>query len=300
MKVEKIYINTYKFDFQQAKICIASIRYWYPQIPILLIKDHGMGAFDTNTVEKVWNVNIFDTEKKQFGWGYGKLEPLFLEESEVFMVLDADTVMLGPVLDKIAGIEADFLVDNEVQPKHRFLEIYYNLDRINEIDPQFLYPGYSFNSGQWIGTSGLLQRSDFDDTLLWTTPPIPRYPDIVFNGDQAHLNFVLHRLESQGKVRLRRIELMLFPEQDTADFIDIALLKKKSSSYPLILHWAGMKIDFSNNLPRVDIYQFFESIYYSRLGIWVKFADLFICKLYLIQKNIRRYKAKSIQKWGLK
>ena len=77
MKVEKIYINTYKFDFQQAKICIASIRYWYPQIPILLIKDHGMGAFDTNTVEKVWNVNIFDTQKKQFGWGYGKLEPLF-------------------------------------------------------------------------------------------------------------------------------------------------------------------------------------------------------------------------------
>jgi hypothetical protein len=32
MNVNTIYISTYRLDFQFAKFCIASIRYWYPDI----------------------------------------------------------------------------------------------------------------------------------------------------------------------------------------------------------------------------------------------------------------------------
>jgi len=295
MKVEKIYINTFKFDFQQAKICIASIRYWYPSIPILLIKDYSAGAFNTRLVEKTWNVDVFQTKTKYFGWGYGKLEPLFINKPELFMVLDADTVMLGPILDIISPIKSDFIVDDEVQPKSRFDEIYYNLDRINEIDPEFVYPGYSFNSGQWVGTSGLLQRSDFDITLDWTNPPTPKYPEIVFNGDQAHLNFLLHKLGSERKIQVERQKIMIFPENGSAEFISIEKIKNKINCYPYILHWAGYKKLNNKAMPRYDIFMFFQAFYYDKMSSKEKYIDLFLKKKHKFEKFIKNHWRKLIR-----
>src|SRR6476620_6078455 len=189
MKVDKVFINTYKYDFHFARICIASIRYWYPDIPICLIKDELQGKFDTSYDEKLWRVDVLDISRKRFGWGYGKLETLFLPDSFSYLVVDADTVMAGPALDVAADVNADFIVDDEVQPASRFNEIYYNLERIKELTSDFRYPGYSFNSGQWFGTTGKLKREDFVISLNWTQPPSCLYPGIVFNGDQAHLNF---------------------------------------------------------------------------------------------------------------
>ena len=79
MIVDKIYVNTYKGDNHWCHICVASIRFWYPKIQITLIKDLNLGDFDTYLIEKTYNVNVFET-KDTFGWGYGKLEPLFLKK----------------------------------------------------------------------------------------------------------------------------------------------------------------------------------------------------------------------------
>ena len=155
MKVEKVFVNTYKYDFHFARICIASIRYWYPDIPIYLIKDENQGDFDTSKTEQIWNVKVLSIPRKRFGWGYGKLEVLFLDTNESFLVIDADAVLTGPVIDAVAKIKADFIVDREEQPAKRFNEIYYNLDRINELDNNFHYPGYSFNSGQCLSLTEL-------------------------------------------------------------------------------------------------------------------------------------------------
>ena len=64
MKVDKVFINTYKYDFYFARICIASIRYWYPEIPIYLIKDEKEGSFDSSFTERVWNVRVLDIPRK--------------------------------------------------------------------------------------------------------------------------------------------------------------------------------------------------------------------------------------------
>ena len=55
-------------------ICIDSVRYWYPDIEVYLIKDCGKGDFDTSLLQQHWDVKIFSTTKKNFGWGYGKLD----------------------------------------------------------------------------------------------------------------------------------------------------------------------------------------------------------------------------------
>jgi hypothetical protein len=266
MHVKKIFVNAHKYDFNLAKICIASIRYWYPDIPIFLIKEFSAGDFDTSFVEEKWNVQILDIPRKLFGWGYGKLEPLFLENEESFLVLDSDTVMIGPVIDGVKDIDAQFIIDDEVQPAERFNEIYYDLDRIHELEEKFIYPGYSFNSGQWFGTSNVLTRNDFSKVLDWTEPPRPKFPEIVFNGDQAHLNFVVHLKEQMKQLTVSRIKLMIWPKDGAADFIDLERIRKKQAAFPYIIHWAGFKSDKITDLPRADILLFFKNYYYSKFS----------------------------------
>lgn len=293
MHVKKVFVNVHKYDFNLAKICIASIRYWYPDIPIFLIKEFNSGDFDTSFVEKEWNVQILDIPRKIFGWGYGKLEPLFLDNEESFLVLDSDTVMVGPVIDAVKDINAQFIVDDEVQPAQRFNEIYYNLERIHELEEKFIYPGYSFNSGQWFGTSNILTRKDFSKALDWTEPPRPKFPEIVFNGDQAHLNFVLHWLEQSGNVSVAKMKLMIWPDAGNADFVDISKIKERMNAYPHIIHWAGMKAKKVAELPRADILSFYENFYYSRAGNSKFFFDS-VNRMYLIQERKLKFLKKRL------
>lgn len=287
MTVKSIFVNTYRYDFHLAKVCIASIRYWYPEIPVLIIKDYGKGNFNTKRLEDNWDVSVFNTPRRKFDWGYGKLEPLFLNSSDSFLVLDADTVLIGPVLDKVKEIDANFIVDDEVQPAERFNEIYYHLDKINQIAKDFVYPGYSFNSGQWFGTSGILTRSDFEKSLTWDEPPKPKFPEIVFNGDQAHLNFVLHLKEQQRQVSIKRMKLMIWPHSGNADFIDISELKNRKGTYPYIIHWAGMNNDLLSKEQRKDIFDFFRHYYYSIEGQSQALIDRLRNRYLSIEKKLR-------------
>lgn len=266
MKVDKVFINTYKYDFHFARICIASVRYWYPDIPIYLIKDEKEGPFDTSFAEKAWNVNVLNLSRKRFGWGYGKLEVLFPDKRETFFVIDADAVITGPVIDMARRTNADFIVDKEVQPVKRFNEIYYNLDRINELDKDFTYPGYSFNSGQWFGTSSIIKREDFSKTLKWSEPPETLDKNIVVNNDQGHLNYIIHTFEQKNLIKVERTKLMVWPVDGKDGFIELQKIKTRSDDYPCVIHWAGMSAMKLSELPRQDILNFYRSYYYSRAG----------------------------------
>ncbi|RYY10672.1 MAG: hypothetical protein EOO04_36505 [Chitinophagaceae bacterium] len=264
MNIKKVFINTYRYDFHFARVCIASIRYWYPDIPIYLIKDENSGTFDTRYDEKLWNVDVLNVPRKKFGWGYGKLETLFLNQRESYFVIDADAVITGPVFDVVNNNSADFIVDDEVQPTTRFNEIYFRLDRIKELDKNYVYPGYSFNTGQWFGTSAILSRDDFNNTLNWSEPPSSKNASIVFNNDQTHLNYVVHTQERLGRIAVARIRLLVWPKDGAAKFIDLEKIRSHSGEYPYVIHWAGMSAMKFNDLPRQDILQFYQKYYYSR------------------------------------
>jgi hypothetical protein len=273
MNVKKVFISAYRYDFHLTKICIASVRYWYPDVAIFLLKDESKGTFDSNFTEKKWNVQTLQTKRKKFGWGYGKLEVLFLDNEEAFLIIDSDAVLTGPVIDTVKEVDTDFVVDKEEQPASRFNEIYYNLDRINELDENFRYPGYSFNTGQWFGTSSILKREDFEKSLIWSDPPVTRDRRIVVNNDQGHLNFVVHSLEQKKLISVARIKLMIWPVNGNADFILLDKLKTRSGDYPFIIHWAGMSGTKFGNLPRIDILKFYKDYYYSKAGSFRRFID---------------------------
>ncbi len=64
----QIAIAVHKNDVWFCRICVTSIRHFYPEIEIVLLKDELNGQFSTEEIEKFWNVKLFDLGKKEFGW----------------------------------------------------------------------------------------------------------------------------------------------------------------------------------------------------------------------------------------
>ncbi len=263
MKIEKIFIATHKRDVRLSRICVASIRYFYPTVPIYLIKDYYSGEFSTEEIERVWNVRRYETPHRCFGWGMSKLEPVFSESGTRLLILDSDTVFTGRVLDRLEEFSEDFVVHLETQPPQRVREIYFDLDRLREFDSDFIFAGQTFNTGQYVATGGLLQREDFGAVDWTNTPPSLGYPKTFKNGEQGVLNYVLLKKACLGQVSLAGVPFMKWPQDGIAD-IDLTKLAA-DSPYPNVIHWAGLTRPRLQAMIRSDILLFFEDYYYSRI-----------------------------------
>src|SRR4051794_34369679 len=113
MKIETIYVFCYRYDVRLARTCVASIRNWYPTIPIFLVKDRHYGDFETRDIERCWQVKVYHTSVESLGWGFGKLDIIIQTKKQRCLLLDADTVMAGPVLDRLNPIDEHFVVAKE-------------------------------------------------------------------------------------------------------------------------------------------------------------------------------------------
>ncbi len=52
--IEHVYVLCHGADLWMARICVASIRYWYPDIPITLLKNQT--RLDTSSLESGFGV----------------------------------------------------------------------------------------------------------------------------------------------------------------------------------------------------------------------------------------------------
>jgi hypothetical protein len=274
MRIERIYVNTYRKDFHLARICVASIRYWYPEIPIYLLKDTvGAGDFDTSAIERHFGVRILQAKTKTYGWGFSKFEPLSRPSGEAFLFLDADTVMSGPILDRLAGIEADIIVDQEVQPIEKLRALYFDPEALRCLDPGFTYPGFTFNGGQFAALSGILMEADLNPFFDWGPPPKTLYPGVFKNGDQGLFNYIMQKKSAEGAISLVRSPIMIWPEGGTADHVDLDAIRNRRPVEDRVIHWAGMKAVPYAKLPRKDILEFFKAEYHSQVGRRQRFID---------------------------
>lgn len=269
--ISRICIATHRKDLRFARICVASIRARYPQIPIYLIKDVLNGDFSTTEVEEHFDVRIFTGDYNRFGWGLSKLEPLFESTGDRFLVLDSDTVVAGPILEFLQTIDADFIVDKETQSEDVLRSIYFAPEAVRQLDPAYVYPGFSFNTGQFVATGGELHRQDFEHLVDWSTvPPTIRHPEIFKNGEQGVLNYVLQKKAAEGKITIARVPLMLWPGYEKEMNALDPTLVTSGPGVPKIIHWAGFKSRALRLLPGSAILQHFEQQYYSQVdfGDW--------------------------------
>jgi len=264
MKIDNIYIAGFKHDINFTRTCVASIRHWYPSIPITLIKDEFYGPYSTQDIEHNYNCNTLKCENTRFGWGFGKLEPLFLPQEQRFLVLDSDIVFAGPILSRLEKFSEDFVVQKE-EPSRQFTNShYFDIEKLRQIDPGFVYPEYTFNTGQWVGISNRLTRDDFSN-FITGHPPKPSRPDIFKLGEQGLLNYMLMRNAACGRISLKRDYFMRVGNDPDTLGLKLPELTH-GAGYPFLIHWCGLRRSTFKNMARGDILTHFESLYYSRLS----------------------------------
>lgn len=293
MKVNKVAIACFKKDLNLLKPCVASIRYWYPDVEIYLIKDYIQGPFSTAEIEKTFNAKIFPAQRKFFGWPWSKLAVILHEQQDKYLFLDSDVVFLGPVLDKLNEFEDDFIVTGmEAEDKYNvtFNAHYIDMKKMEGFDPAYKYPGYGFNGGQIVMTSGLLKESDCNSVIEFEPAIINKHPDIFKHGDQGALNYIFAKAHQQGKAKTRYADFWIWPGLPAANEISLQSIEAKVG-IPYILHWAGIKpVDF-RKFPRYDILRFYEDRYYEKIkgGKAKQWFD-FIVRLSIAKLKILKYK----------
>jgi hypothetical protein len=232
-----------------------------------LLKDTAKGDFDTSEIEQCYQAKILPTQGKFFGWGYTKLEAFFAPLPR-FLLLDSDTILTGPILDRIGRIPADFVVCGVEDPNPQGYEIerhYMNVARIKEVVPHFAYPGYGINTGQLIITPGKVTEADFMDMLERTPTGFKEKHVGMFRyADQGLINYVLARGMQENRFRVAYDNFWRWSELEDVAAVSLADLKMKTSP-AYVIHWAGTKRIFLSDNTRFDLLDFFYDLYYSQI-----------------------------------
>jgi hypothetical protein len=273
--VEYIYIAASARDARYTRICVASVRYFYPDVAIKLLAGGPLERGLADELRYYWNVGMADLPSGDYGWGFVKLEPLFGPGGERFLVLDSDTVMAGPVLGLWSGDDVPFLVDDESQTEENTRRLYYDWRLVGQIDPKPQPPAFVFNSGQWFGTAGMLTREDFSPWLEWAMPRRVHYPAIFKQGEQGIFNYVLNRKAALAGLNVRRRKIMRWPGHGMDGLIAPSVADRTAP--PLVVHWAGMKKPRLSDMAGADVLHLFETLYYSSLpagGLQQRLANL--------------------------
>lgn len=265
MKIDAVVISCYPFDLHLTRLCVASIRFWYPDLPIWLLKDRHHGDFDTSELQRYWGAQVYPTAQQTQGWGFGKLEVMTEPTARRFLFLDSDIVFVGRVIDRLEQFDHDFIVDYEDFPPDAVPVQFFPLDKLCQFDPSFTFPGYGFNGGQIVATTGSISRADFDALLDWQSRSVT-HPEIFQKGDQGLTNYVVLRKIQRGQLTIHREDFMAWPGQlSRTAHIHLHELTP-DSPHPQLMHWAGLGWGKPlDQMPRADILLHFEALYYSRI-----------------------------------
>ena len=260
----KVYVVCNRGDYYRARPCVASIRYFHPDVAITLVKDETNGPFSTREMEQAFNVSTWVPPRARCGF-FSKLEVMLRPERERFFLMDADILFVGPVLDLFEDGDADFVISWEPGDNPERREFYAYQRLTERIDPGFRFPGYHFCNGNIVATSGLLQRTDFDPFVDFAKPvPALRYPEIFFAQDQGVINYVLQSKEANGELTIDKQEFMIWGFGDAAKRIPLDEVVKRTFQ-PALVHWAGAKSLTFDGDPAGDLWQFFDREYHQRV-----------------------------------
>jgi len=293
-----IYIACYRWDYYLTRICVASIRFFYPDIDIYLVKDNKSGKFNSRILEKYWNVKIYPTKLQSYGWGLSKLEVCFDATDNKIFVMDSDIVFVGTALDQGAKMTEDIVISPHVEedPSAPWIQnVVYDYEKLKNIDPDFTYPGFVFNTGNFFTNRGVMKRSDFSELVQWYPEPRLLQNDVFQCADQGIINYVTATKMKNEEIRVGNYEFMYWSQDSRVASIDLKKIKKEQGEYPFLIHWAGSRNHFVGKMQRADILRFFELQYYAALpfGSLIKLYDktthIIDFALIKCQKIVRRF-----------
>jgi hypothetical protein len=266
-------------DFFLTKLCVASIRYYYPDVEIFLVKDYLNGNFHTSRLCKAFNVKLIPLGKRYFGWSAAKI--FFLLNDKLprrrYLCLDSDIIFIGKVLDKLNRENGDFVLHPEVYPQpfsDTVKEVFLDPEKVAPYYKEYAYPGFFFNAGQTVVKPGILKRDIFLPAFNPDVYPYYKNPNVFPLVDQSILNIVVSIMHKRKEITLSTIPYMLwsvdfFAEKDNQQFKKFA-----DGSHEFLVHYAGdVRTPEIEKMKGFDLLRFFREFYMARLSKAGQFAD---------------------------
>lgn len=273
-----VVITVNKKDLWFCRMCVASIRYYYPTIPILLIKDELNGGFSTIELEKKWNVGLLDFAIKKFGWSAAKI---FLYTDSRFygkylFVIDSDIIFIGKVLDQFLDQmqEYDVFVSSEleVNPYASWVkDVYFDVKSIETKDSRYAYPGYFFNAGQLLVKGGFVRKEGVTDYFDFKNYPYWKNLIELPLVDQSLFNFLFPIMEKENQIKVNaNFSFMLWSKDEKCKDITVDNIIS-DFNYQYLIHWAGdIRTPYIAKMKNAELLKFFENYYYTK----IKFGGL--------------------------
>lgn len=298
----KIVVTVNKNDLWFCRICISSIRYYYPDVELFLLKDELNGKFSTIEIEKYWNVDTIELGPKKFGWAGAKMFLItdIRFHGQNLFVIDSDIIFVGKLLDNICRKISNFDIivspEFEKNPYADWVKnIYFDVRKIEKFNSNYSYPGYFFNSGQLLFKGGFLTKNDLKDYFDFERFPFWKKLDILPLVDQSLLNYIIPVLQHRNLLKVcSDFNFMLWSRSDGARKITLEKIKYDHSS-PYLIHWAGdIRTNFLSKMNQSDLLIYFEKIYYARIPFG--FILLYVRKLRPILKWYISFSIKSVKK----
>jgi hypothetical protein len=282
--ITRIYVAGYRYDAEFTRCCVASIREWHPDIPLFLIKDRFYGDYYTRDIERHWNVEVYEVGNRVFGWGFSKLEPLFEDKRERFLVLDSDILVLGNLIKDLEQYDSDFVIRGQKSDGIYQATQYFDPKALTTLDNNYQHRGIGFNTGQWVGSSGIFRRHEFERFVNFSNPPKLRHPEIFQLGEQGLLNYFLFKNQDLGRITIDSVPFMEIGTNPAADRVHV-MGQHLSFERPIILHWAGCRGKTPETSPNGRLFSFFATRFASKVpfGRWRRYSrdlkNVFLTKL---------------------
>lgn len=258
MEIDRIYVDTCPRDIRQTYICLTSIRYWYPNIPITVLLDPQYPHFKAPEIALLWDCDICMPDSRYAG-PWAKMHVLLAPAGERAMYVDSDIVFLGKVLDRLEQFDSDMIVVDERFSIDAIDEHFYNTEKLKAFDPDFLINRHSFNNGQFVLTTGLFSEIDFETVMEVSNGHAKKRYDFFAYNDQGLFNYVVQKKEQQDIMSLHREQFMIWGGSPRTPDIVISRIDK-NSPYAYLVHWAGYYCS-AGEVPNRHLLEHFENMY---------------------------------------
>jgi hypothetical protein len=279
MKIDVVYLVCCQKDLYFTRTCIASIRYWNKNIPILLLKDNSHGCFDTSEMEKVFSLNVAPLEFNNLGY-YCKLFPFIKCINERALIIDSDIIWIGDIIQNLEKFDEDLIVQRYL-PENFQNEVeswFFNLKNLLNYYPDYKYPGYLFNSGQMVINTSKFNLQDFSTCIEWKENLQPLKENVFKAADQGILNYVTAVKKERGEISVRLHKFFIWGWDPLTRDIKIKNVENHDG-IPLMIHWYGPKNGLFSFLPNSKLIKFYESYYFQS----IKFG-----KIKMLSERIKR------------
>ena len=125
---------------------------------------------------------------------------------------------------------------------------FYDWERLKELDPTFNFPGFVFNSGQFVVNRACVAREEIG---RFYDPPESgnrRQPDVfTIYGDQGVLNYVLPKMQQEGRLTIGRVRFDIWADPASIGPDVISLESQQSRrGIPKVVHYAGQKFPLNS------------------------------------------------------